>query len=67
MKEEQEADKIIEMFNIPYSNHYDSTEMTLDFALLHVNGIIEAMEDFVFKPDYEIRKWKRVKKIIENK
>ena len=68
-KEETEAERIIEMFQI--ETDYDHEEFKpfqqIQCALIHVNGIIEAMEDFVFRPDYEIRKWQRVKAIIETK
>ncbi|NQY41968.1 MAG: hypothetical protein HRT87_01275 [Legionellales bacterium] len=55
MKEQEEADRIIEMFG-------DSKRC----AILHVEGIIEVLKGIGFE-DGDTWEWEEVKKILENK
>ena len=67
-KPKEEAERIIDMFRLPKARGYVlSIKHAKECAILHVEGIIEAMEDFVFRPDYEIRKWQEVLQIIKLK
>ena len=76
-KEEIEADRIIKLhFDELESSFYEETDVYLTHiaksqALLHVQGIIEALNnvktDFPISIEIKVMYWNQVKQIIKNK
>jgi predicted transcriptional regulator len=75
MNQEEEAERIIEMY-LPYvdnqENDIETSREVADYntkqcALIHVNGIIEALEHHTWQNRHYIDYFEKVKSIIESK
>ena len=72
-KEKEEAEGIIKMFNLPYSNHLDDfTDALNRCAIIYVEGIIDEINEMDWEFSTRIAAerleyWQEVLTILKNK